>query len=395
MSISERWHAPEGHFWLHGVRPEAPVAFDEQAGVWNVYGYPETHRILSDPTTFSSDVTRVVPEADEFSQGNLVRLDPPEHTKLRKLVSHAFTPKVVNDLQPRIASLTHELLDALDGQDRMEMVNDLAYPLPVIVIAELLGVPAEDRGLFKQWVDAMFESSSDGLSLRNPSEEELRGREVAVDQVRQLGDYLREHAERRRSRPGADLLTKLVEAEVDGERLTMDEVVNFAVVLLVAGHITTTMLLGNTILCLDSHPEVRSTALADPDTIPAVIEESLRFLSPFSVAARITNEEVEVGGQTIPRDQFLLVWLAAANRDPRQFPDPDAFDPNRHPNPQIAFGRGVHFCLGAPLARLEGKVALGILLDRFPALRTDPEDPPEFLTSNRMTGVRRLPLLLS
>lgn len=391
-SLAHTWGIHEQQFWLRGQRPDRPVMFDAAIGMWNVYGYPEIVHILSDPKTFSSNTQRLVPEASTFSEGNLVQMDPPEHNKLRKLVSHAFTPKVVADLEPRIAGLTRELLDEESGRDRIELVSDLAYPLPVIVIAELLGVPSSDRYLFKKWVDALFERTQQ-FSLVDRSEEQEREMERAMEQVQHLQDYLGEHVDERRRQPREDLLTKLVESEVDGVRLNRAEVVNFATILLVAGHITTTMLLGNTVLCLDAHHDQLAKVRADRSLVPGAIEESLRFLSPFATLGRVTNHEVELDGQRIRADQLLMVWIAAANRDDRQFADPNVFDVTRDPNPQIGFGRGVHFCIGAPLARLEGRVALNILLDRFPDLRCDPADPPVFIPNPNMTGVRRLPLL--
>ncbi|MFF3438237.1 cytochrome P450 [Streptosporangium sp. NPDC002721] len=393
-TIADTWGLHEGHFWLRGRHPDQPVSFDAATGMWNVFGYPETLRILGDPKTFSSDTGRVLPSLEMSSEGMLTQMDPPEHGKLRKLVSHAFTPKVVADLEPRIAALTGELLDEVADPDRLELVTDLAYPLPVIVIAELLGVPPGDRHLFKQWVDKMFVNTQQ-FSLVDQSEEQERSVAVAMEQFKNLADYIGEHADERRRHPRADLLTKLVEAEVDGERLTRAEVVNFANILLVAGHITTTMLLGNTVVCLDAHPEQLARVREDRSVIPDAIEESLRFFSPFAALGRVTNTDVELGGQHVPADQLLMVWIAAANRDPRQFADPDVFDPSRDPNPHLGFGRGVHFCIGAPLARLEGKVALNLLLDRFPHLRTDPDEPPSFIPSPSMTGVRKLPLLTS
>lgn len=392
-TLADTWGINEAQFWLRGIRPDEPVQYDEKSGIWNVYGYPEIVQVLSDHATFSSATQRLVPDMapQVLSEGNLVQMDPPEHNKLRKLVSHAFTPKVVADLEPRIAELTHELLDVVT--DRTELVADLAYPLPVTVIAELLGVPSSDRDLFKQWVDAMFDTSS-GFSLKERTEEQEDYIARAMEQVQHLRDYLLEHVQERRQQPRQDLLTKLVEAEVDGERLTDDQVVNFAMVLLIAGHITTTMLLGNTVLCLDAHPDQLAAVRADRSLVPQAIEESLRFLSPFATVSRATWKESEVGGRVIPADQLLLVWVAAGNRDPRQFQNPDIFDITRKPNPHIAFGRGIHFCLGAPLARLEGRVALNILLDRFPNLRTDPGAPPKFMPTPTMTGVRELPLLL-
>ncbi|GAA2819864.1 cytochrome P450 [Saccharopolyspora taberi] len=395
-TAADTWGINEAQFWLRGDHPEQPVKFDPATGLWNVYGYPEAHQILSDPKTFSSDTQRLLPEKvaknfEAFSEGNLVNMDPPEHGHLRKLVSHAFTPKVVADLEPRIAELAGELLDGVG--DRMEMVTDLAYPLPVIVIAELLGVPASDRGLFREWVDAMLNNNVQ-FTLTDTDEMEKQTA-VAVEQVGKLTEYLREHAAERRRKPREDLLTKLVEAEVEGSRLSENQVVNFANVLLIAGHITTTALLGNTVLCLDTNPEQYAKVRADRSLVPAAIEESLRYFSPFALVSRATTEEVELGGQTVPADQLMMLWLAAANRDPRQFTDPDTYDVTRPANPQIAFGRGIHFCLGAPLARLEGRVALNLLLDRFPHLRSDPDDGPTFVPSPSMTAVRRLPLLLT
>ncbi|WAS95210.1 cytochrome P450 [Nannocystis punicea] len=397
-NVAEQWGINPQQFWLRGQRPE-PVRFDPATGMWNVYGYPEVVKVLGDPATFSSDTMRVVPAGvlprdRNMTEGNLVQMDEPDHKKLRRLVSEAFTPKVVADLEPRIAALTHELLDAAVERGRMELVADLAYPLPVIVIAELLGVPSSDRDLFKQWVDKMLEFAGQ-FSLVKKSAEQDRAIETALAQRKHLTEYLTAHATERARRPREDLLTKLVQAEVDGEHLSTNEVVNFATVLLIAGHITTTMLLGNTVLCLDAHPEHMARVRADRRRLPGAIEESLRFLSPFATLGRATTAEVELGGQQIPADKVLMVWIAAANRDERQFARPDEFDPTRDPNPHIGFGRGIHFCLGAPLARLEGRVALDILLSRFPDLRVDPEERPEFIPSPNMTGVRKLPLLLS
>lgn len=397
-NVADTWGIHPQQFWLRGQRPDKPVSYDPATGMWNVYGYAETVHILGNPATFSSDTLRVLPPGvirgtKEMREGNLVQMDEPDHKKLRRLVSEAFTPKVVADLEPRVAALTHELLDAAAQRGRMELVADLAYPLPVIVIAELLGVPSSDRHLFKQWVDKMLEYSGQ-FSLVKQSAEQDRAMEIVLENRRHLLDYLEGHARERLQRPREDLLTKLVHAEVDGERLTTNEVVNFANILLVAGHITTTMLLGNTVLCLDAHPEHLARVRADRRALPGAIEESLRFLSPFAAVSRATHAETELGGERIPADKLLMVWIAAANRDERQFARPDEYDPTRDPNPHVAFGRGIHFCLGAPLARLEGRVALDILLGRFPDLRTDPDARPEFIPSPNMTGVRKLPLLL-
>jgi len=396
-TMADTWGLHEAQFWLRGKQPEKRVEFAEELGMWNVYGHPEIEAILRDPATFSSDTTRLtpkemMPDPDyDPSVGSILQMDPPLHNKMRKLVSRAFTPKVVADLEPRIAAVTHELLDAIPAGDRLELVADLAYPLPVIVIAELLGVPASDRHLFKGWVDKMFEST-DQVSLVKKDEKQDAAIKKSLEGQKALTDYLGEHVDERRKQPRADLLTKLVEAELDGERLSRTDVVNFANILLLAGHITTTMLLGNAVLCLDLHREWDERVRADRSLVPPAIEESLRYLSPFAAVARTNTREVEVGGVTVPPDQMLLLWVAAANRDERVFTDPGTFDPSRDPNPHLAFGRGIHFCIGAPLARLEGRVALNILFDRYPALRTIPGEPPKFQVNPNMTGVRELPL---
>ncbi|GGT97804.1 cytochrome P450 [Streptomyces coeruleorubidus] len=396
-SMADAWGIHEAQFWLRGQEPEAPVRYDAQAGIWCVYGYKEVQHVLANPATFSSNTQRVIPKdmlegQEEFSEGNLIQMDGLEHKKLRGLIGHAFTPKMVADLEPRIAELTHELLDAVPDGNRMELVNDLAYPLPVIVIAELLGVPSSDRHRFREWGDALMESTQE-FSFADRSEEQRQRLQDAMLKVRKLSDYLREHVEDRKRNPREDLITKLVQAEVDGEHLTDNEVVNFSNVLLIAGHITTTMLLGNSILCLDTHPEWFARVREDRSMIPAAIEEALRYYSPFAGTARATTTEVELGGERIPADSLVVTFLGVANRDPKVFTDPHTFDPRRDPNPHMAFGRGAHFCIGAPLARLEGRVALNILLDRFPNLRSDPDSPPVFLPSLSMTGVKKLPLV--
>ncbi|MEV0679650.1 cytochrome P450 [Actinosynnema sp. NPDC050436] len=394
MTDTTGWDVPPQQSWVRGERPDAPVAFDEADGVWTIYGHEEAATALADPKTFSSahvnDLFPIDVPADA-NAGNLLDLDPPDHRKLRNLVTKGFSAKVVADLEPRIARLTHELLDAVEG-DRLELVETLAHPLPVIVIAELLGLPPADRELFRGWVDVLFSQQNNPFSTtvdRADLEAELAARAEAVGP---LFEYLREHAVARRRDPREDLISALVQAEVDGQRLTDAELVNFCGVLLIAGHITTTMLLGNTVLCLDAHPDQRERLRADRAGIPTAIEESLRFLTPFSTMARATTRAVALGGVEIPADRMVQVSLGAANRDPRRFADPDVFDARRDPNPHLGFGRGIHFCVGAPLARLEGRVAVDILLDRFPALRVDPEHRPTFMPSPMMTGVRTLNL---
>jgi cytochrome P450 len=390
------WETHETQFWLRGKRPEKPVRYDESAGLWHVYGYPEILTILGNPGIFSSDVLRITPEhrrpkvdgKDLSMDGMITIMDPPGHTTLRKLISGAFAPKVIAQLEPQIAALTHELLDQA-GPDRMDFVDTVAFPLPSIVVCDMLGIPKEDRDLFQQWGAGMFERNNQPSQLEQ-SEEREQEVEKHADGLVQFRAYVAEHAAERRKRPRADLLTALVESP-----LTDDQTVNFASALLIAGHLNTFMMLGNTVLCLDAYPEVQARARADRSVIPAVIEESMRFLTPFAALSRATTREVELGGEKIPADAMLLVWVGAANRDPRVFNDPDTFDPSRNSAAHLALGRGIHFCLGALLARVEGSIVLNILFDRYPSLRTIPSEPPEFLPAALLTGLRKLPVSLS
>jgi cytochrome P450 len=390
--MTEIWTHNETHFWLRGEWPAQTVSFDEKLGYWNVYGYPEALLTMTDPATFSNNTARMTPTPPELLAGNLVQLDAPEHNKLRKLVMHAFTQKTVGDLAERIQGLAHELLDAIADPTRIELVNDLAYPLPVIVICELLGIPAADRDLFRGWVESMLEKTK-SFSLSKPEEELAKDIQEYMERFQPFRDYLHDCAEERRRHPRADLLSGLVAAEVDGNRLSDNEIVNFVRFLLLAGHITTSLLLGNTVLALDAYPAQAQKLRENPAAIGGAIEESLRFLSPFASMGRVTTREVELGGVTIPEDQLLIVWIAAANRDARQFENPNTFDISRSPNTHIAFGRGAHFCLGAPLAKLESRIALTALYQRFPKLRTDPDQPPVLMASPNMTGVSKLPLI--
>jgi cytochrome P450 len=350
--------------WLEDARRRGPVHFDDRARCWNVLGHPETNAVLSDPAVFSSDLTSLQPAQDDFAlfqRGNFVRMDPPQHRKLRTLVSQAFTPKVVAGLEPRIAALTTELLDGT--AERFDLVDALAYPLPVIVIAELLGIPPSDRALFQSWADTLLGVEVDPDEALVAASD--RAMAAAVPTIRRMNAYFLDHIRARRADPGTDLTSRLVQAEVDGERLADEEIVGFVALLLLAGHITTTATLGNSVLCFHEHPDAVTAIRADPALLPAAVEEVLRLRTPFPRVGRFSRTDAEVGGVAIPAGQVVVPWLAAANRDERVFPDPHRFDLHRAPNPHVTFGHGIHFCLGAPLARLEARVALRLLLERY------------------------------
>jgi cytochrome P450 len=396
MIVPNQWGAHSAHFWLSGGEPGSPVEFDEQMGQWNVHGYAEAQQVLSDPATFGSNLLRLYPPIEDpvmsrIQEGNLLQMDGVQHRNLRRLAGKVFTPKVVAGLEPRIAELTRDLLDKVDGRDEFDFIASLAHPLPVIVIADMLGVPADDHQLFQHWVDKLFESKNVYFEP-DPGVDVQEAAQAAFAEFVPMLDYLATHVAERRRAPRADLLSMLVQAEVEGERLTDDQVVGFADLLLIAGHVTTTLLLGSTVLCLDAYPDAAEAVRQDRALLPSAIEESLRLVSPVPVVARASTVDTVLGGVQVPADKIVMVWLGAANRDERRFDDPGAFRPDRDPNPHLAFGRGSHFCLGAPLARLEGRIVMDIVLDRFPVLRTVPGRPPRFQPTPEMTGPRTLPV---
>jgi cytochrome P450 len=304
------------------------------------------------------------------------------------LVSQAFTPKVVAGLEPRIAELTNRLLDR--AGDRFDLIDALAYPLPVIVIAELLGIPTSDQGLFRTWADVLLGQEIDP----DQSLEQVGERAVAAvaPTMREMNAYFLDHIRRRRVAPGGDLTSKLVQAEVDGERLSDEEIIGFVGLLLIAGHITTTATLGNSIVVFQDNQDSVAEVRADPTLLPAAIEEVLRVRTPFPRLARLTKTETEVGGVRVPAGQIVVPWLAAANRDERVFTQPRRFNIHRKPNPHLTFGHGIHFCLGAPLARLEARVALRLLLDRYRDIEVAGDEPVEHRNPWAMVAVTRLPL---
>lgn len=360
--------------WLDQRRSQGYVLYDETQRSWQVLGHPEVSGVLADPAGFSSNLSDLLPRQEDlelFQRGNFVRMDPPRHRMLRGLVSQAFTPRVVAGLEPRIANVTHELLDATGS--RFDLIEDLAYPLPVIVIAELLGIAAADRPVFRRWADKLFQRSTAG-----PDESPIdaaRQVDAFVPVFREMNSYLLRHIRRRRASPADDLTSKLIAAEVDGQRLDDEEIVGFVGLLLLAGHITTTATLGNAVLSFDEHPDAAAEVRADPTLLPAAIEEVLRLRTPFPRLARRATADVVVSGTVIPAGSVVITWLTAANRDERVFAHPNQFDIQRRPNPHLTFGHGIHFCLGAPLARLEAKTALSVLLERYRSITVSNDTP--------------------
>ncbi|EOD68982.1 cytochrome P450 [Amycolatopsis vancoresmycina] len=375
------------------LRARGPVHHDEERGLWRVLDHASVSRVLSDPATFSSDFSGLTPVQEDFEtfrKGNFVGMDPPDHRKLRTLVSQAFTPRVVAGLAPRIRVIAGELLDEVAGQDRFDMVDALAYPLPIIVIAELLGVPVADRPLFTRWAQVLF--SGDQLGESADMADIQRALDAIAPTIREMNAYILDHIRHHRAHPGPGLTSRLVEAEFNGERLEDQEIVGFVALLLIAGHITTTALLGNAVVTFDRNPVIAAALRSSPAGLPPALEEVLRLLPPFPELGRRTTAEVELGGHRIPENAILMADLAAANRDPAVFTRPDAFDPARTPNPHQTFGHGIHFCFGAPLARLEGRIAFEVLFERYRDLAVATDAPVVFQNPSVIVSVRHLPL---
>ena len=357
--------------WYARMRGESPV-FRDQRGTWNVFRYGDVQQVLSDHAVFSS----------EFGQGDgpiansLISIDPPRHRQLRALATQAFTPRAVAALEPRIGAIVAELLDALGSRTTFDMIGDFAYPLPVIVIAELLGIPPAERDRFKRWSDAVI--SFGGYSV-----------------MQEMGTYFRRMFAERRAAPRDDLITRLMEAQIDGQHLKEIELLGFCVLLLVAGNETTTNLLGNALLCFDEHPHVWEELRAQPALVPGAIEEVLRFRSPVQAMFRVVKQPTELGGQRLEPGSAVVAWIGSANRDEEQFPAADRFDIHRTNTRSLAFGHGIHFCLGAPLARLEARVALTEMLQRYAQLRRQSQALLEAVPSTIVYGVRQLPATLT
>ncbi|MGH7916779.1 MAG: cytochrome P450, partial [Candidatus Binataceae bacterium] len=353
--------------------------------------YAEAAAIIRDHERFSS-----APPYSPFMEERLrvfgdapriVFSDPPIHTRLRRVVSRAFTPKRIKELEPRIREFTRELLDRAAAAGEFEAMAALANPLPVMVIAEMLGVPTGDYEKFKHWSDAVIDSDNTppGAPLPAPVKQAFAA----------LRDYFIEEIAQRRRNPGQDLVSVLVAAREQSEALSEEELIAFVVLLLLAGNETTTNLIGNGLLALGRNPHELERLRCAPELMPRAIEEMLRYDCPVQSTARYPKSDIEIAGVTIAANTPTFVIVAAANRDPAQFPDPDRFDVAREPNNHLAFGEGIHYCLGATLARMEGAIAIGEVIRCFPDVHLpDPEAPREYKGSYFLRGLSALPMML-
>ncbi|OSY36345.1 cytochrome P450 [Pseudonocardia autotrophica] len=376
---------------LRAERPVTRAIGPNGVAFWMITRYADARAALNDPR-LAKDARRIPellarqesgPPARELAEslvGHMLNADPPDHTRLRKLVGRAFTMRAIGRLRPRIEQIATELADAMTASGpEVDLLDTFAFPLPMTVICEILGVPPDRREEFRTWSNTLLSAAGDSE----------RGAAAAA-----MATYLSELVEDKAAHPADDMLSEIVRASEDGDSLSPGETTAMAFLLLVAGHETTVNLIGNGALALLRDPEQLALLRADPDRVPAAVEEILRYDGPVNLATfRFTTEPVEYSGTTIPADAFVLVSLLGANRDPQRWPDADRFDVERDPSGHLAFGFGIHHCVGAPLARLEGEIAFRTLLARFPDLRLAGEPGPHRM-STLIHGRTRLPVRL-
>ena len=401
MALRERWHSGVSYNPLSArtaqdpypvyaaLRARAPVHRSTLLNAWLFTRHADVDAILRDHRRFGNDPRKgtlsprqqaMLPPGHEFT---MLLLDPPDHTRLRALVNKAFTRRAVNDLEPRIRAILGSLLDDIEGPASFDFMQAVARPVPVIVIAEMLGVPPLDRDRFRVW-------SARRARLLEPTISP-REREAGEAASREFDAYFRPIIEQRRAAPKDDIVSALVLAQDEGERLTERETLNMLRLLLTAGHETTTNLIGNGMLALLRHPEEFQRLRDDPGMIPAAVEEMLRFDSPVQVDFRRVLEDCEVSGIALRKRDNVVLFLGAANRDPEVFEDPDRLDVGRSRGSHLSFGRGIHHCLGAALARLEGRIVLEMLLERFSRISLLGERP-RFRKAILLRGLQSLAL---
>lgn len=383
--------------WLREHAPVHRTRLPSGVDAWLVTRYVDARRALADPRLSKNPVhhaeqphakgkTGIPGERRAELMTHLLNIDPPDHTRLRRLVSQAFTPRRVAEFAPRVQELTDGLIDAFAAKGEADLIHDFAFPLPIYAICDLLGVPREDQDDFRDWA---------GMMIRHGG----GPRGGVARSVKKMRGYLAELIHRKRDDPGDDLISGLIRASDDGEHLTENEAAAMAFILLFAGFETTVNLVGNGVYALLRHPEQRrrlqrSLDAGETELLATGIEELLRYDGPVELATwRYATEPVELGGQRVAVGDPVLVVLAAADRDPERFADPDRLDLSRSDNKHLGYGHGIHYCLGAPLARLEGQTALATLLTRLPDLRlaVDPSDL-RWRGGLIMRGLRTLPV---
>ena len=383
--------------YLATRRAREAVGVSDQANVWEVFRHDESIQVLSDHATFTSDKTALIPEDQRrlatAIRGNFTSVDPPLHTKMRAVVNKAFTPRTIADLEPRIRLHATNLLDAALAEagegGEFDLGQQFSSQLSAAVIASLFGIPDVDHKRFWSWSDALLGSRPFG-DLGSMDEAGMRR---IGELIQEAGEYVIGHVQRCRADPGDDLTSRLAHIEVDGKPLEDDEIFGTIGMFLIAGHMSTSLVIGNTMMCLDEHPAAMAEVRADPGLLPKTIEEVLRWRPALVRDQRVARVDTELGGVSIPAGANVCVWLASANRDERHITDGETFDIHRETVPHRTFGHGIHYCLGAPLARLETRIAMELLLTRSSELSVPRDDGVEFHRSIGLLGPIRLPVV--
>lgn len=363
--------------WYKQMRRTAPISIDEQDQLCELFRYKDIQAVLTNPLFFSSQgLLGGEEEGEGVERGSILTLDPPRHNKLRALVSQAFTLRAVARLTDYIRGLVNELLDASTTSGTLDVTQDLALPLSMKVITGLLGIPLTRQADFERWTGAIVSTSP----------------EQAVAGWQAFEDYMRMLIAQKRQERQDDLICALLDAQIDGESLSEREILDFCVLLLGSGFETTEYFIGNAILCLDGHPSARRQLWDDPSLVPSTLEEVLRFLPIAHRLPRKATSDMEVGGKLLKAGYMVFLWIASANRDEERWSDPEVFDIRRSPNPHLSFGYGIHSCLGPSLARLETRIILEQLIERFKDIQRVQEVPLQLFPSFTLYGVQHLPV---
>ena len=386
---------------LRRLRDEDPVHWSEPLGSWVLTRYEDIYGAFLDTRLSSQKARTIMNQLPKAMWDKVAALgkhlsmwvshtDPPDHTRLRQLINVAFSPKVIHRMRPHIQKLVDTLIDNAEARRQMDLITEFAYPLPVTVICEMVGIPSQDRIQFGHWVDDIT-ATTDGSGPERPKVAE-RSQTALVELSRYLGEII----DQRRRKPCEDLISALVAVEDEGRQLSHDELYAMLVQLLVGGHDTTTALIGNAILSLFRFPKELERLRSNPALIGMAVEEFLRFEAPGPRNTRLALENLQIGGRSIQRGETVLLMSSAANRDPTVFPDPDRLDISRSPNNHLTFGWGIHFCLGAPMARLMCQISVKELLRRFPDIRLaepDHVDDPPWRESMGLRALSNLPVV--
>jgi cytochrome P450 len=362
--------------WYRHMRQHHPVALDPQSGLWGVFRYDDVRRGLDEFADFGNQL----PSApDDPITDTMLRVDPPRHRELRSLVNQGLTSRRVAAMRDQVRVISTDLVRSSVEGDRLDVVTSIARGMPTLVIASLLGIDVALRDDFQRWTDAFMQSLMHGPDAEQSA--------ILAEMDRYFDDIIAE----RRQRPGTDLISAAVLAEADGAHLTDRDILQFCKLLLIAGSETTTHLITNTVLCLQQDPPLLQRVRRDPAMLPSVIEEVLRFASPIQAAPKCANRDVTLYDQVIPAGAMVYLWIGSANRDPDVFDDADTFSIDRAPGKHIAFGHGIHFCVGAALARIEAETVLTTMLAELPGEWTVPDNVPIY-PAHEMCGLSSLPL---